>query len=93
MVNDNFLEGLEAPAIITDHVDKVQAPSDASSTNAAADMDVDDLDNAGDIDSHASSRTCSSPMDSHDGGDADGHIAEDDFYGPQHESHSSYPSQ
>ncbi|CAB9501278.1 terminal hydrolase 4 [Seminavis robusta] len=57
---DNFPEGLETPAIITDHVDKVHAPSDeASSTNAAADMDVDDI-HAGDADSRGSSRTFSS---------------------------------
>ena len=73
----NFLNNIEAPAIVADHFDKKEeSPSDASSTGAAQgdDMDVDAHSTSSKTDSH------SSPMDSHDGDNKYGE-AENNFVG------------
>lgn len=76
----DFLENLEtAPALVADHMDKKE-PSDASSTGAAHGDDMDVEINNSDADSR-SSKTDSSPMDSHDGHDQYGdYAAENDLY-------------
>jgi len=75
-VSDDFPRGLATPTIVTDNMDNnistVRRPSETSSTNAATaeDMDVDLLEphNTTDAESHASSKTSTSPMDSNEGG-------------------------
>jgi ubiquitin carboxyl-terminal hydrolase 4/11/15 len=76
--SDDLPDGLEA-AIVTDQMDsRVRTPSETSSNAAQLDdMDVD-IHNT-DAESNASSKTCSSPMDSHDGGD--NNFAETDTFG------------
>lgn len=98
VVSGDFLESIETPAIVADHFDKKdEAQSDASSTGAAQgdDMDVD-------AHSHTSSKTDSSPMDSHDGVDnnyvgSDNNFVGSDVYGSSYyegtPSNSDYPLQ
>lgn len=95
VVSGDFLDSVETPAIVADHFEKKEEPrSDASSTGAAQgdDMDVDGQ-------SHTSSKTDSSPMDSHDGGDnnyaePDGSFVGTELYGGNfYSSNNEYPLQ
>ena len=87
----DFLDELDAPVTVADsvadHMDsRVRTPSETSSTHAAQgdDMDVDIQHS--DVYSNASSKTYSSPMDSHDGDtdnnytDTDGFAEGTDYY-------------
>ena len=93
VVSGDFLDNIEAPAIVADHFDnKEETPSDASSTGAAQGDDMD-------VDAHSnSSKTDSSPMDSHDGDDnkyagADSNHVGRTVYGDSLYTPANYPLQ